>query len=247
MTLRLDFDELELTREITGNDLLPVVLAAGPRHEDEAEHRDALEGARARLKERNLLKGEDLHPTLRDMLTSASKATGQVAVRRWAGSQMLRLCLVEHGEAYVLLVNDGEGVAMRSVTGSLGAELWRYLGDATPLKFGSINAPAEQLALALNAEPAEMARRLIALGATKADAVAVAKAMARRGAMTEITAIRRVDGVTDRAPGGVAVYDTAFGRIMATPSTSADGALWATLTPATPQRMSHALKSLGLE
>ncbi|NMK91144.1 ESX secretion-associated protein EspG, partial [Staphylococcus capitis] len=95
--------------------------------------------------------------------------------------------------------------------------------------------------------PADMARQLMALGATKADAVTVAKGMARRGAMTEITAIRRVDGVTDRAPGGVAVYDTAFGRIMATPSTSADGALWATLTPATPQRMTHALKSLGLE
>lgn len=92
-----------------------------------------------------------------------------------------------------------------------------------------------------------MARQLVALGATKADAVTVAKAMARRGAMTEITAIKRVDGVTDRAPGGVAVYDTAFDESWpprARPPTVPCGPR---SLPATPQRMTHALKSLGLE
>lgn len=246
MTVHLDFDELELTREITGNDLLPVVLAAGPRHEDEAVHSDAQESARQRLIERNLLRGTDLHPTLRDMLDSASRSTGQVAMRRWSGSQMQRLCLVEHGEGHVLLVNDGNGVTMRAVSGGLDGELWKFLGNANPLKFGSINAPAEQLSRALNTEPREMARELAALGASKADAVAVAQAMARLISMTEITANRKVDGVTDRAPGGVGVYDTQLGRLMATPSVAADGALWSTLTPASTQRMAHALKSLGI-
>jgi hypothetical protein len=246
MTVRLDFDELELTREITGNDLLPVVLAAGPRHDQDVAHRAALDSARKRLEKRNLLRGTDIHPTLRDMLASATRATGQVAVRRWSGSHMLRLCLVEHGESHVLLVNDGDGVAMRSVTGALDSELWRYLGEAAPLKFGSINAPAEQLGRALSSEQGSMARELMSLGAAKTDAIAVSRAMSRQVSMTEITAIRRIDGVTDRAPGGVGVYDTEFGRIMATPSIAFDGALWSTLTPATPQRMAHALKSLGL-
>lgn len=247
MTVHLDFDELELTREITGNDLLPVVLDAGPRHDDEVRNREALDNARVRLRQRNLLKGEDLHPALRDMLVSASKASGQVSVRRWSDSQTIRLCLVEHGDAHVLLFNDGEGVTMRAVHGALDTELWRALGEATPLKFGSINAPAQELARVLGSPPAEMARQLTSLGATKADATAVARAMGRCLAISEITAIRRVDGITERAAGGVAVYDTAFGRMMATPSTAADGALWSTITPATAPRMAHALRSLGID
>ncbi|WP_280433794.1 ESX secretion-associated protein EspG [Nocardia brasiliensis] len=94
------------------------------------------------------------------------------------------------------------------------------------------------------ATSSELTDALYALGATDRDATTLGLTFGATHAYAEIVVCAHEDGVTTRAPGAVAVYDTARGRIVAAPMVSPDQQVWSTVTPGTDHRVAQAVATL---
>ncbi|MGL4305811.1 MAG: ESX secretion-associated protein EspG [Mycobacteriaceae bacterium] len=244
----LDLDELDLVCELLDIDQLPVVLAAGGLYDNDSQRFTALTQARARLLDRNILDGNEVDSTLAYRMKVLARPHKEIAFRWCTPEYTTRVTAVlDSRENLIVATRHNNRVLIQSSPNGLATLIMGIIGFSAPVSFGGINATAKELGVAFD-HPTEAQRTtgmLQQLGASPTDAMTVASAMTRTVSTGEIVALRHQNGSTTAAPGAVAIFDTEVGRIIATPSVSADGTLWSTFAPGTEQRLQRALHTLS--
>lgn len=244
-------DHLDHLGSVLGHQTWPVVLAVEPRH----DHAAALESARAvagrQLRAAGILCDDPLSSGVIEPLATALSVLANpetvVEIRRFDSSGCERMCLARSGDRHVLARRAGAVIAVGeiAVTGAdeLGAAVATALGPADAPHCPSFSAPAEELRMRLDhaVTAADYADALHAIGAGDHIAGVYSAAFGSCTGHVEIVAIESSPGRRTHSAGAVAIYDTADGRIMASPSMSPDGRIWTTLSAGTSHRISQAV------
>ncbi|OZC69075.1 hypothetical protein CH276_02850 [Rhodococcus sp. 06-470-2] len=231
---------------------LPVVLNVFPRFDDAAAWDSALERGRCSLDSAGLSAGGRVHEDLRQWMRVLEQPRWYVSVRVFDVESAepvpaTRICVASDGRMTVSAVRRDDVVTIRAVDGDPARDLAVSIGSAVAFDPGSINAPTDLLAEALDAAPTDVgatASRLRGIGMVPDRAAALASAMATCAGRTEITAVARSNGTRHVAGRPVALFDTRAGRILATSALAADGTSWSSLTGATDRRVTAALTEL---
>ncbi|MEV0947111.1 ESX secretion-associated protein EspG [Rhodococcus sp. NPDC049939] len=245
--VHLSLDEMDYLVEALALDVLPVVLAGSPRFDSyearEAAHRSAIDTLTAR----DLLGGGQVHPELADRLRVLARPHWEIALRWHVDGDISRLCVSQGEYLSVLAVRAGDTYVVQDAGVDILAPVISSLGAVTPLNFGGLNAPTDQLSEAFDqsADGKALAAALVGLGAGAADAAALGSAIASCTTYAEIVGIVYGNGQYDPVGGPVTVFDTQAGRIVGTSSVSAHGVAWSSLSPGTPGRLRQALESLA--
>lgn len=245
-------DALLAVADRIGVQTLPLALAVGPQQDSFEEWQRAQESAVAALVGAGLIDSEgEVDPELADVLFTLAHPEQELAARIYTGSESRRVCVVRRGHAHAVAVRSGDEFEVRAVwTDGSAADLVRPLLAAmdacSPAEIPHFSVPAAELAERLDAATtsSELTDALYALGATDRDATTLGLTFGATHAYAEIVACAHEDGVTTRAPGAVAVYDTARGRIVAAPMVSPDQQVWSTVTPGTDHRVAQAVATL---
>ncbi|OZF34209.1 hypothetical protein CH296_10610 [Rhodococcus sp. 14-2496-1d] len=231
---------------------LPVVLNVFPRFDDAAARDSALERGRCSLDSAGLSAGGRVHEDLRQWMRVLEQPRWYVSVRVFDVESAepvpaTRICVASDDRLTVSAVRRDDVVTIRAVDGDPARDLAVSIGSAVAFDPGSINAPTDLLAEALDAAPSDVgatASRLRGIGIAPDRTAALASAMATCAGRTEITAVARSNGTRHVAGRPVALFDTRAGRILATSTLAADGTSWSSLTGATDRRVTAALAEL---
>ena len=248
-SITVDTVAFDLLWERLALGVFPLILQLRS-HGDTFEKRYALlDEARGRLQERGLLHGPDVHPRLARWLQALAHPDDEVDVRWRDGTDELRGTLVRRGETTVRVVRRGEALTFTPVTpGSMPSAAVDLLPDvAAATTGGQISAPTEQLSAAYTAAAASIqagTSALVALGAERADARALAAALITTEAVSQIGAATTVRGRRVRHPSVVAVLDTGHGRYVSSERAAPDHHLWSTVRPATGAQLVRAATEL---
>ncbi|MQY25013.1 ESX secretion-associated protein EspG [Nocardia aurantia] len=235
-----------------GVQTLPLVLAASPRHErydDWAAAQDeALAGLRA---DRLIDRHGDVEPGIATALFVLAQPDRELVARIIADDKQIRICLARRGAEHALAVRRGDSYDLRTVwadgsSESLARPILDVLGPAPAAEVVNVSAPATEFRDRLDGagSSADYADAVYGLGVADRDATAYGLALETCHRYTELVAYAHADGVLDRSPGAVVVYDTARGRIVATPGVAADQQVWSTLAPGTDRRIGDAIRGL---
>ena len=229
----------------------PTVLDVTPTH-DTAVDRAAAHSSASRsllnagIMSRDACSTAGVTGPLADALTVLANPEAVVELRRYGNEMSARMCLARSGGKHVVAHRRPDGLTIR-VRGTLDASevgplIAGELGAASAADVQSISAPAAELRERLDraASAADYADALYAVGATHANAARYAAAFESCVGHAEIIAREAGPGSHSRTSGAVAVYDTARGRIVASPTTSPDGRVWTTLSAGTPHRIAQA-------
>lgn len=248
----LSNDGLLALAQRLGVQTMPLVLAVGPRQDSYAEWQRAQRDAVAELTGAGLLDGAgEVAADLADALFVLAQPECQLAARTVTEDGVRRSCLARRGEQHALAIRDGDHYEVRSVwldgsNGAAATPLLTALGACPPATVPALSAPADELAARLDAAEtvSDYTDAFYHSGAADRDATVLGSAFAGTRACTEIVALAHADGLTTRAPGAVAVYDTDRGRIVAAPSIAPDQRLWTTVTTGSDHRVAHAIGAL---
>lgn len=248
----LSNDALLAVADRAGVQTLPLALSVGPQQDSFEEWQRAQEQAVAGLIGDGLIDADgEVAPDLAETLFTLALPEQELAARIFTEHGTRRVCVVRRGHAHALAVRTGDTFEVRQLwTDGSAADLVRPLLAAMdpcpPAEIPQFSVPAAELAERLDAAatPSELTDALYALGATERDATKLGLAFGATHAYAEIVACAHEDGVTTRAPGAVAVYDTARGRIVAAPTVSPDQQIWSTVTPGTDHRVAQAVATL---
>ncbi|NLG54850.1 MAG: ESX secretion-associated protein EspG [Rhodococcus sp.] len=242
----LSMDEVGYFIDKLHLDQLPVVLDIFPQYDNGDAQDAAFRAAAEGLDARGLTRYGKAIPELEEWLRVVARPRWEIALRWHVQGVVSRLCL-SHGDNFsVLTLRAGDSIVIQDPgADSLGAVMGA-MGSMAPMQFGTINAPTDQLADALNdsATATALTNRLDKLGAGPDDAVSVARAMSGCSTFAEIVGIVYGDGKYDPIDGPVTVFDTELGRIVGTSSVSAHGVAWSSLAPGTPAKLRQALQGL---
>ena len=248
----LGVDEMDFLVDELSIAELPVVLDVFPRFDDVAARDSALGRGRSALDSSGLLTGGRVHEDLQQWMRVLEQPHWYVSARVFdventEPAPTTRICIASDDRITVSAVRRDDVVTIRVVHGDPARDLVTSIGSAPTFDPGSINAPTDLLAEALDAAPTDVgatASRLRNIGIADDRAVALASAMATCAGRTEITAVARRHGIRHVAGRPVALFDTRAGRIVATSALAADGTSWSSLTGATDRRVTAALTEL---
>ena len=248
----LGVDEMDFLVDELSIAELPVVLDVFPRFDDVAARDSALGRGRSALDSAGLLTGGRVHEDLQQWMRVLEQPHWYVSARVFdvenaEPAPTTRICIASDDRITVSAVRRDDVVTIRVVHGDPARDLVTSIGSAPTFDPGSINAPTDLLAEALDAAPTDVgatASRLRNIGIADDRAVALASAMATCAGRTEITAVARRHGIRHVAGRPVALFDTRAGRIVATSALAADGTSWSSLTGATDRRVTAALTEL---
>ena len=234
-------DELGLLVHLLRIDELPVVLDASSRFDTAAARDAAFVGAARTLADRGLLDHGDPHPDLADRLRTLARPDREIALRRYTGDSVDRLCVALGPLGGVVARREENSVVLQPCSVPIRDILCGTAGFAG-LMIRPVNAVTAGLVEALSdcADPAATARKLAALGVGAREAGVLAAALATCLARTEIVAMRHADGRSAPLGAPVAVIDTDHGRILGTSSAATDGTAWSTLGPGGDARIRQA-------
>ncbi|WP_054815791.1 ESX secretion-associated protein EspG [Nocardia arizonensis] len=235
-----------------GVQTLPLVLAAGPRQDTFEAWKAARDDAVARLEADGTFDGYgDVEPGLADALHTLTQPEAELSGRCYSADGVLRICLARRGVRHATAIRTGDSfdIAAPGIDGSdreLARLLLAALPACPPAEVAAASVAAEDLARRLDAArtPTDYVDAMYALGIDAHDATVLGTAFGTCHGYTEIVATVHHDGLTSRAPGAVAVYDTARGRIVVAPTTAPDGLVWSTITPGTDHRLTQAVGAL---
>lgn len=229
----------------------PAVLDVAPVH-DTAEERAAAHASASRdLLDAGIL-GTDACSTagvtepLADALAVLANPEAVVELRRYGIEMSARMCLARNGGRHVVAHQRPDGLTIRMLgavdASEVGPLIAAELGAVSAANVQSISVPAAELRERLDraVTAADYSDELYAVGATHAAAARYAAAFESCVGHAEIIAREAGPGRQSRTTGAVAVYDTARGRIVASPTTSPDGRIWTTLSAGTPHRIAQA-------
>lgn len=245
-------DAVDFCMSLLGVDVLPVVLGSMSAHEDSTALSRARLEQRAAFENAGLLHGGDLAPKLADWFSVLARPSRELAMRLYTPTDVLRLCLVvDDSQRHVLAMRGPDSVVLQDVSvtdapQTVAAPVLAALGRQVAAPFNRVNAPTQVLIDALEAgrETGDYESALRRAGAADDDAAALGAALGSMSTYAEIVAIAHGDAKTTQAPGAVVVYNTAKGRVVASPSLAADGTLWSTFTPGSDHRIVQAVASL---
>lgn len=248
----LGVDEMDFLVDELSIAELPVVLDVFPRFDDVGARDRALEHGRSALNNAGLITDGRVHEDLEQWMRVLEQPHWYVSARVFDVENpepvpTTRICVASNDRLTVSAVRRDDVVTIRTVDGDPAGALASSIGSAASFDPGSVNAPTDLLAEALDAAPTDVgatASRLRGVGVAHERAAALASAMATCAGRTEITAVARRHGTRHVAGRPVALFDTRAGRILATSTLAADGTSWSSLTGATDRRVTAALTEL---
>lgn len=175
-------------------------------------------------------------------------------IRKVSAGRVARACAARRSGRSILATRIAGRIRLEELiidsVADLSAPIVGVIGEVRAAAFGAFSVPAGELVETLAQEsvdapsPRAALDALRSLGAQAVDAAIVAAFVECR-CRTEIVAVAMADGRTARSAGGLAVFDTAHGRILAAPGTASDGRLWLTFMPGTGHRIGQALGLLA--
>ncbi|UGT39664.1 ESX secretion-associated protein EspG [Nocardia yamanashiensis] len=235
-----------------GVQTLPLVLAIGPQQDSYRELARAQEQARAELRSGRVIDAYgDAQPETAAELFVLAQPDHELAVRVYTSNGQIRICVAQRDGQHVVAVRRGDSIEIRSIwadgTGeSLAGPILEALGPCPPAAVANFSAPAQEIREKLDAatSSADYTNVIYALGLPETDATAYGLALASCHSYAEVVAYAHADGVTDRSPAAVVIYDTARGRIVAAPGVASDQQVWSTFTPGTDHRVAQAISAL---
>jgi hypothetical protein len=245
-------DGLLAVSGLLGVQTLPLVLGVGPRQDSVDAWHAAQAAALAALRDSGLVDSYDeVEPDLATALYILAQPERELAVRIHSGSGVRRVCLARRAEGHAAATRTDDDFEVRTVwSDEGGAALARPLLDALdpcpPANAAAFSVPSAALRERLDdaTDAAGFTQAVYGLGVDERSAVEFGLAMSTCTGYTEIVAYAHGEGTTQRAPGAVAVYDTARGRLVASPGTSPDHELWSTFTPGSDHRIAEAVSAL---
>jgi len=251
-SITLDTVAFDLLWERLALGAFPLVLQLRSHGDTFNERHELLDVARARLHEDGLLDGTDVRPRLAAWLQVLARPEDEVDVRWRDGTEQLRATVARRGDSTVRVLRSGEELTFTPVTpGSMPAAAVDVLPDVpAATSGGQISAPTEQLSSAYTAAAVSVhagTEALLALGAERTDAVALATALVTTAAVSQIGAATTVGGRRVRHPSVVAVVDTGRGRYLSTERAAPDHRLWSTVRPGTRANLVRAATELLAE
>ncbi|MEU2177750.1 ESX secretion-associated protein EspG [Nocardia sp. NPDC019219] len=245
-------DALLVVAERLGVQTLPLALAVGPQQDSIEEYRAARERATTALIGDGLLDAEgEVAAELAGALFVLAQPDRELVARIYTGDGARRFCLARRGEQHALAVRSGDSFEVHPIWAdgsdvSLARPLLAALGPCDPAEVAGFSALAAELADRLDAaeRSTDYADAMYALGVGERDAAVLGLAFGSCRAYAEVVAYTHQDGLTNRAPGAVAVYDTGRGRIVVAPMVSPDQQIWSTVTTGTDHRVTQAVATL---
>jgi hypothetical protein len=251
--LTVNDDQLRVLVAGAGAHELPAVLAARPRHATIAEREVALQQARRELLSRGLIDDTETHPELVPLLEALHRPDRELSLRLVTPEGTARISIVRRGTLGALARRIGPTVALRSLghgheIRSVTATLLGELPASRAADIRSVGAPLHELVTCLGDthDPMELADRIRAQGAEAQTAQLLGAAFGSRQAFAEIvySVLDEDEDTIVRVPAAVAVYYSPRGRIVAAPSASPAGQLWATLRSGTDHAITQAIGQL---
>ncbi|WP_158168172.1 ESX secretion-associated protein EspG [Mycolicibacterium smegmatis] len=250
---RLTTDEVLALGRALGIHDLPQTLVGRSRHQTMDDRDDALDRATDEMVARGLIVDGVVDPNVAAAVNTMWQPHREIAMRR----------VTPHGTAYVSVLRNGatrirvrrinENVLLHRVNSAdiLNGAVKALMDDlpaARPADIEPTGAPQPELAESLSGthDARALSDRIRALGSSPRAAVLLGTALAERQAFAEIVYYRLVsdEGRVTRYPSAVAVFYTARGRIVSTPSISPAGELWTTLRPGTDTAVGQAVRQL---
>jgi hypothetical protein len=248
-------DQIDYLAAILDLQTWPVVLDLGPAH-DRADAREAAHATAAQeLSRAGVLCNDTYAPagvdeTLAGSLAVLANPDAVIEIRRYGVAGTMRVCVARSGPRHVLARRTHGRITVRLLAlteaAELGALVTGELGSEPAANVSSLSAPAAELGERLDraSTAADYVDAFYALGAPHPDAARYAAAFETCVGHCEIIALEMGPGMRSRTAGAVAVYDTARGRIVASPTMSPDGRVWTTLSAGTPHRIARAVALL---
>ncbi|GAB2562592.1 ESX secretion-associated protein EspG [Nocardia heshunensis] len=235
-----------------GVQTLPLVLSVGPQQDSYTEWEQAQEQARKDLRARRIIDAHgDVDSDTATALFVLSSPERELAMRVHTAEGAVRVCVARRAEHHAVAIRRGDSLDIHPLwsdgTGdSLSRPLLDALGHCPPAELAAFSAESVDLAERLDTATtsADYASTVYNLGVPDTDATAYGLALSSTNSYAEIVAYAYADGLTDRSPGAVAVYDTARGRIVAAPGVAPDQTLWSTLTPGSDHRIAQSISTL---
>nr|WP_228537058.1 ESX secretion-associated protein EspG [Nocardia sp. XZ_19_231] len=245
-------DSLLAVAERLGVQTLPLVLAVGPQQDTIDAWQAARDSAVAELTAGGVFDGfGDVEPGLAEAMFTLTAPGAELAARCYGEDGQRRICVARRGSQHAIAVRTGSSFELSApaIDGS-DRELTRLLLTALPAcpqaEIATVSVAADELSRRLDeaSTTSDYVDAMYALGIDAHVATVLGAAFGSCRGYTEITAFVHHDGLTTRAPGAVAVYDTARGRIVVAPMTAPDGQVWSTITPGTDHRLTQAIGAL---
>ncbi|MEU1429292.1 ESX secretion-associated protein EspG [Nocardia sp. NPDC005746] len=235
-----------------GVQTLPLVLSVGPRQEAYQDWQEAQEQARADLRARRIVDAHgDVDTDTATTLFTLAQPDRELAMRVHTAGGQLRVCVARRADSHAVAIRRGDTLDLNPLWSdgsgdSLARPLLDALGPCPPADLAAFSAESADLAERLDTATTseDYASTVYTLGVPDTDATAYGLALSATHSYAEIVAYAYADGVTDRSPGAVAVYDTARGRIVAAPGVAPDQQLWSTLTPGSDHRIAQSISAL---
>ncbi|MGW0054437.1 ESX secretion-associated protein EspG [Nocardia nova] len=245
-------DAVLAVAELLGVQTLPLVLEVGPRQDSidafTAARAEALRGLRgAGLVDRY----DDVESELGAALSILARPESELAARIVTVAGVHRVSVVRRGAGHAVAVRTGDRIDVRTIWAdddgaALARPVLEVLGPAGPADIASFSAATDELAQRLDHATAatEFAEALYGLDVAERAAIEFGMALSQCHAHAEIVAYLHADGITTRSSGAAAVYDTARGRIAASPGIASDQRMWTTFTPGSDHRVAQAITAL---
>ncbi|NMM88556.1 ESX secretion-associated protein EspG [Rhodococcus sp. SRB_17] len=240
--------EIEYTREQLGLDVLPIALGGTARARSTAEREASMRRAAMSLSERGLLPDGEIHHDLGSRLQVLTRPSWELAVRSQGPGAITRACIAADESFCVeATYNAVEGMfTLGSIDSGPVDSIARTVGPSNAMPIAVINAPTQALAGAFDAAPdtESVVSALLQGGVPATEAGQLGRAITTCTAFYEIAGIPHVLDSAHSPVGIVTVYDTAFGRLVSSLSTSADGTDWSSISSGTPTRLRQAVNML---
>ncbi|WP_280504098.1 ESX secretion-associated protein EspG [Nocardia farcinica] len=246
-------DGMLVLADLLGVQTLPGVLGLGPRQDRAEDWLAARELAETELRQAGLVDDyDDVRRELAEAVQILARPERELVARSRDATGERRMSLAREGTRHAVATRAGEQLRVRTVwaddTGAaLARPLLDMLGPCPAAEITAFSAPAEDLRPRLDAatDAAAFAQVARTYGVDDDEAMNFGLAMAGCLVRTEVVAYVHADGIATRSSGAVAIYDTGRGRIVASPGTSADLAVWSTFTPGSDHRVAEAIAALA--
>ncbi|WP_405489185.1 ESX secretion-associated protein EspG [Nocardia sp. NBC_00511] len=235
-----------------GVQTLPLVLSVGPQQDTYAEWEQAQQRARAELRAQRVLDPHgDVDTDTAAALFALAQPDRELAMRAHTADGPIRVCVVRRADDHAVAIRRGDTLDIHPLWSdgsgdSLTRPLLDALGPCPPADLAAFSAESVDLAERLDTATTsgDYTNVVYNLGVPDTDATNYGLALSSTRAYAEIVAYAYADGLTDRSPGAVAVYDTARGRLVAAPGVAPDQQLWSTLTPGSDHRVAQSITTL---
>lgn len=229
----------------------PTVLNFIQRHESESHLRAAEQRGAEELVALGLLdKYGDVDESLMYALNILMQPELELALRFY-GNTRKRICLAGKAGKYVFAQREEDTILIANPTIRSHADLAEYLAgifaeSSTVIDFNGIRCLTNILSERLDkcSDLGDYLSVLLGFGASEKDARVAATVLSR--CATQIEMVAYVNSVARKriSPAAVAIFDSDYGRVVASPMVSHSGQVWTTISPGTRHRIERSIIGL---